>query len=368
MLLSALFGQWNWRGECFLQHDLEVKSIGSVPTAIGTITRLACARLREAGLSPVPLLAQAGLSVEQINDRRSRVSVESQIRLLNLAADAIDDELLGFNLALVCDLRELGLLYYVPASSQTAGEGLRRLARYVSLINESLSIEYREGRYIRHIFHHVGVRRLADRHQIEFCLTMLTRLCRHLTRRHQLAPSFVKLAHPRDRAISKIAAFLGTEVQFNAKVDEVAFAGDIKDVALINADPYLNDLLITICDDAMSHSAMTHGRLATQIENAIAPLLPHGVPNAGDVAGRLGMSGRTLARRLAAEGLTFKAVLRNLRDQLAWKYLSDPALSISEIAWLLGYEELTSFTHAFKRWTGKSPRQARSEQAENIRR
>jgi AraC-like DNA-binding protein len=342
-----------------LLHKLDAKSLGSVPTAMGTITRLACTHLAEAGVSPEQLLAQAGLTVEQIKDHRARVNVECQIRLLNLAASAIDDELLGFHLALACDLRELGLLYYVPASSQTAGEGLRRLARYVSLINESLHIEYREGRFIRHIFHHVGVRRHADRHQIEFCLTMLTRLCRHLTRRQQLAPAFVKLAHPRDRAISKIGAFLGTEIQFNARGDEVAFATDIRDIPLLNADPYLNDLLVAICDEAMSRSAVTRSTFATQIENAIAPLLPHGVPSAGDIASHLGMSVRTLARRLATEGLTFNAVLQNLRGQLAWKYLSDPALSLSEIAWLLGYEQETSFTHAFKRWTGKPPGQAR---------
>jgi hypothetical protein len=75
-----------WFGERFLKHKLGAKSFGSVPTAIGTVTRLACARLREAGLSPEPLLAQAGLTLEQIKDRRARISVERQIRLLNLAA------------------------------------------------------------------------------------------------------------------------------------------------------------------------------------------------------------------------------------------------------------------------------------------
>ena len=344
-----------------LQDKRHPKSFGSVPTALGTITRLACTRLQKAGLSPEHLLVQAGLTVEQIKDGRARVSVERQIRLLNLAASAVDDELLGFHLAQDCDLRELGLLYYVPASSQTAGEGLRRLARYVSLINESLSIEYREGKSIRLIFDHVGVRRHTDRHQIEFCLTILTRLCRHLTRRHKLAPTRVKLAHPRDRAISKLAAFLGSEIQFNARVDEVAFDANIRDIALLNADPYLNELLIAICEDALPRSAMTRSTFAMQIESAIAPLLPHGAPSAGEIASLLGTSSRTLSRRLAAEGLTFNAVLRNLRTQLSWKYLSDPALSISEIAWLLGYEQNTSFTHAFKHWTGKPPWQVRSE-------
>ena len=74
------------------------------------LTRLACTRLQEAGLGPVQLLARAGLTIEQIKDHRARVSVACQIRLLTLAASAIDDELLGFHLAPACDLRELGLI------------------------------------------------------------------------------------------------------------------------------------------------------------------------------------------------------------------------------------------------------------------
>jgi AraC-like DNA-binding protein len=73
------------------------------------------------------------------------------------------------------------------------------------------------------------------------------------------------------------------------------------------------------------------------------------------------MSPRTLARRLEAEGLTFAGVLIELRADLARRYLQDEDLPISEIAWLLGYREVSAFTHAFKRWTGKTPRQARSQ-------
>jgi AraC-like DNA-binding protein len=59
------------------------------------------------------------------------------------------------------------------------------------------------------------------------------------------------------------------------------------------------------------------------------------------------------------EGLTFSGVLESLRSDLAERYLMDD-LSISQIAWLLGYQEVSAFTHAFKRWTGKTPREARS--------
>jgi AraC-like DNA-binding protein len=339
-------------------HKLDSRRFGSFTTAIGTLTRLACARVQAAGIKPEPLLTEAGLTLEQIRDRSARLSVRHQIRFLNIAAAALQDELLGFHLAEAEDIRELGLLYYVPASSQALGEGLRRAARYTSMVNESLSIEYREDKHVRLIFDYVGVPRHSDRHQIEACLTILIRLCRHLTRRH-LIPARVRIAHRGDPAISKLAAFVGTEIEFSARFDEVAFASDVKDVPVVGADPYLNELLIAYAEEAMARHSTTRGSFLPKVENAMASLLPHGMAGVGEISRQLGMGQRTLARRLASEGLTFSELLETLRGQLAQKYLSDPGVSISEIAWLLGYQEVSGFSHAFKRWTGKTPREAR---------
>jgi AraC-like DNA-binding protein len=98
------------------------------------------------------------------------------------------------------------------------------------------------------------------------------------------------------------------------------------------------------------------------VENAIAPLLPHGTARVPEIARRLGMSPRTLARRLAEEGLTFSTVLEGLRMDLARHYLQDEDLPISKIAWLLGYGEVSAFTHAYKRWTNRTPREARASE------
>jgi AraC-like DNA-binding protein len=79
-----------------------------------------------------------------------------------------------------------------------------------------------------------------------------------------------------------------------------------------------------------------------------------------EVAQRLGVTKRTLARRLASEGHTFGEALDGLRSDLATRYLHEKELPISEVAWLLGYKEISAFDHAFKRWTGKTPSQTRS--------
>jgi hypothetical protein len=82
--------------------------------------------LGEAGIELAPLLARAGLTRQQVDDDHARISVRSQIRLLELAADAIQDELLGFHLARDFELRETGLLYYVLASSEKLGDSFHR--------------------------------------------------------------------------------------------------------------------------------------------------------------------------------------------------------------------------------------------------
>ena len=80
---------------------------------------------------------------------------------------------------------------------------------------------------------------------------------------------------------------------------------------------------------------------------------------ASSVARALGMSERTMGRKLAQEGSSFTEILQQLRSEMAVRYVEDASLPISRIAWLLGFEEVSSFSHAFKRWTGKSPRRMR---------
>jgi AraC-like DNA-binding protein len=91
------------------------------------------------------------------------------------------------------------------------------------------------------------------------------------------------------------------------------------------------------------------------VENAIVVLLPHGQAQMSVIARKLGISRRTLARRLASEGLTFAGVLDALRCDLAKRHLADRNLSISKVAWLIRYSDVSAFSNAFKRWTGMSP-------------
>src|SRR5262249_38674017 len=157
------------------------QDLASIPTAQGGLSRLAIAHLKSAGVLLEPLLRRAGLTPELIADPEERPSVRSQVALLDEAAIALKDDCLGFTLARDFDPREIGLLYYVMASSQTLGEALKRLARYSKVTNEALVFGYREGNRLIISLSYSGVPRHSDRHQIEFCMFGLLRICRLLT-------------------------------------------------------------------------------------------------------------------------------------------------------------------------------------------
>jgi AraC-like DNA-binding protein len=332
-----------------------------VPSAKGIITRLAYAFGQEKGVDVETLLRRSGLSHKQIDDPDTRVEVRKQIKFLDLVADATGDDLLGFHLSQSFDLRKVGLLYYVFTSSDRLDEALRRAARYSSIVNEGIRLTLHEKKEIGVVLEYSGVARRSDRHQMEFWIAGLIRACRQITSR-RLTADRVSFAH-RGKVTPELSAFFGSEIRFGAGVDEAVFSSSIRDITIPSSDPYLNELLLRYCEDALSQQKASQTSFGLNVENTIAVLMPHGKAHISEVARKLGVGQRTLARRLASEGLTFSMVLQRLRCELAKRHLTDNDLSISKIAWLLGYQDVSAFTNAFRRWTGRAPRAIRGESA-----
>ena len=333
--------------------------LSSIPTATGGIARLACVRLREFGKDAGPILAQAGATAEQAYNDSIRLEVSKEIRILDLIAQELGDELFGFHLGRDFDLREIGLVYYVIASSERLADAIRNAERYSGIMNDGIRLHFRQDDRAAAIALDY-VDRQSDRHQIEFWLVTAIRICRQITDT-RLAPRHLRVRHNRDAIPAEFRKFFGIDVEFGADADEIVFPASVASLPLAQHDNYLNDLLRRYADEALAGRPRHLGRFRSAVENTLPQLLPHGKASASKVAQRLGVSARTLARKLNAEGVAFVDILDQLRSALAQRYLSERALPISEISWLLGYSEVSSFTHAFKRWTGKTPRQFRSE-------
>jgi AraC-like DNA-binding protein len=331
-----------------------------LPSAAGALARLAFTRAHAKGLKLDPLLKGAGLTRQQLANSKIWIPVRDQIKFVNLVAGALDDECLGFHLAPDLDLRKVGLLYYAMASSGVMAEALQRASRYTTIVNEGIALTCNSGAEFTVTCNYVGVSRHLDRHQIEFWLAGLVRTMRQLSGL-RLMPAQVRVAHRRNPCPAEFAEYFGSNIVFGTRADEIVFEKRVGKLPVISADPYLNRMLLDYCEQALAHRRRARGSFRSNVENAIVPLLPHGKARADTVARELGLSPRTLARRLEAEGLTFSLLLRKLREDLGRRYLEDDHLSISQVAWLLGYREIGAFSHAFKRMTGKTPREARVE-------
>jgi AraC-like DNA-binding protein len=333
--------------------------LGSMPRVNGGISRAACAQARSAGVELSELLKKANLTIEQISQPQTPIAARDQVNLLNVLAEACSDELLGFHVSQTIELRDAALLFYVLASSDTLLDALRRVARYSSLVNEGVVQRCAVGATIDITLSYSGISRHLDRHQAECWMALLMRILRHLSKRN-IHAAHVHFVHARIKQSRELNSYFGGAVEFGADLDQISFPLSVGDIAVASADTYLNKLLVHYCEEALTHRPRSRGSFRTQVENALVPRLPHAEFRASDIARELGVSQRTLARRLSEEGVSFTALLDELRLDLANRYLAEDIAPVSQIAWLLGYQQVSAFSKAYRRWTGHSPRAART--------
>jgi hypothetical protein len=143
---------------------------------------------------------------------------------------------------------------------------LRRGERYSRIVNEGISVELDIGRSTTIRLKYLGVERHWDRHQAEFWLTTIIRICRQLTGR-RLVPSHIRVLHRQTGEQRQLEAFFGCKVEFSADADEIVLPDSIGQVPISSADAYLNELLIDYCEEALSRRKASRGSLRPDLEN-----------------------------------------------------------------------------------------------------
>ena len=324
----------------------------------GIVAREAMRYLDRHGIDAEPLLAKAELSRAQLLQDPEGISAACQHRFLELAAADTDDPLLGLHVAAGMDLREFGLLFYLAASTATVAEAVQELALYAATTSQEIYLEVASQRESTLLtFRRVPAVEESCRQHAEFIALSFNRALQQLTNRN-FAPMRIGFAHARDYAqLREIHRILRCPVDFMQPMDSCALAQRVMQLPIVSADHHLLHILEEHGDDLLTEPHTSAG-LRGLVEGRLLGLLSSGRAHAATVAERLGMSERSFRRRLADEGTTFAEILDDLRHRLATRYL-DEGVSVKQIAWLLGYSEPGAFNHAFKRWTGTSPSQAR---------
>ncbi len=335
---------------------------------MGVGARRAEKALRDRRVDPAPLLAQAGLEEADLGDRDARVPAPAEAKFIESAAEACGDPTFGLDLATRGSSDETGLVSFVLSTTPSLRETVRLLPRYARIVDESAcwSVAFSPGKGATVEVRHAGLLRRDLKHAAEYQLAASIQALRDFSG-CDFAPVRVSFAHVRTTETRVFERFFRSPVEFGAEADRLVLSQDTLDLPNRRADPYLFETLQPFAEEEARARDVPPQAFRELVDNALFGLLPRGEPTIEAVSRALAVSPRTLSRRLAEEGTTFPEILSSLRRALAMQYIREPGLGVDQIALLLGYSESSSFSHAFRRWTGLSPSAARRIHAPSAR-
>lgn len=271
------------------------------------------------------------------------------------------NDLFGFQLAQGQDSRRVGLVCYVGLAAPTVAAFLTNYARYARIYSDVLELDFSHLKDNGLVGWQYGISpSVARRQYVEYTSTVFLNTLRHFSESN-IVPLQVSFQHLRRGNINVLEAGYGCRVSFGSDRNSIEFRAKDLDLPLISADHQLLLVLQSYADQVLAEKSRELPGLVFEVERVIADLLARGEATLDNVATQMGMSPRTLSRKLAVEGTSFFRVLEDLRKSLSKSYLRDSDLVLAEIAFLLGYSGLSSFNEAFKRWTGSSPGQYRTD-------
>jgi len=311
------------------------------------------AGLRALGHDPASVFAAAGLNIDVLADPDARVPALAVMNMLAGASESIGDSSLGLHLAERADIASFDIHAYAMLSSPTFGAACERLCRYQRLIHDTTRVVLEVEAPTATLRHVLPGALAIPRQSAEFVITSWLRVGR-LATGVDWSPVEVRFAHapPPDRG--ELERFYRAPIRFSSAENALVFPAALLDAPCVSADAGLLDVLDRHATDLLGRVVPRHA-LADRVRAALAEELHDGTPRAPAVARRLRMGVRTLHRGLTAEGAAFSEVLDQMRHELAVGHLAENHLAIGEVAFLLGFSELSSFYRAFKRWTGTTP-------------
>jgi AraC-like DNA-binding protein len=322
---------------------------------------LAARRLKNEGIDLAGALAEAELDLRTLNNPDAWIPFSAYGDFLEIAARELNDDCFGLNLSETVDIRDAGLIGYLGIASKTLEDGLLNLSRYVRVFSEAFQIELTNNK-------HSGILAVTPQHPehaqfrqaTEFSYCVVTHAYRQLTGK-RLSPTLVHFIHQRRSNVGAFERFFGCPVKFNRNHGQMVFSRRTLATPIRSSDDRLLSILRSHAEDLLRDRPHRRQELIRTIERRLTELLPTGQGRAKIIATELGMSERTLMRRLAAFDTSFAEILERLRNDLAMRYLAQDELSFTHIAFLLGYANQSAFSVACRRWTGSSPREIRSK-------
>lgn len=314
--------------------------------------------LEALGHNTARILAASGLPRATLEDADGRILHATMMRFWEVAVAVTGDEHLGLHLAEATPLEAFGVHTYAMLSSPTLREAYHRACRYQRLIHAVTDLVFEEGDDEGVLRHALPGGQSVPRQPAELLVMLWVRFGRLILGR-DWAPRLVCFAHAQPADVTEHQRIFRTAIHFASGRTAMHVPNDLLNVQNTQADQGL----VGVLDDyaqRLLEQAPRRDTLSERVRLQLIGELKGGAPTAEGVARSLQVSVRTLHRALQMEGTTFSELLDQLRQEQAAVYLSAPHISISEVAFLLGFSELSAFYRAFKRWTGTTPAEYRA--------
>jgi len=288
------------------------------------------------------------------------VTSASFYQLCTKAAELTGDENIGLHVYQDVDWAELGILAFACNNAKTIAQALDVILRYARLYQSDAIAKAerdKDGKLI--LTYCLEDDSLpANRYDNDMCFSTIVYSMRTLSGNPDWTFSEIYFAHPAPDDLSEYQAVFHCPVYFDANQCHAVLSDDLYDSPVQGGDSRLFSILEAELN-RLSKEAGEEDSVLLGVQQAVAEALCRGVPSIEDIAAQLNMTRRTLQRRLSEVDQTYKGVVEKALQQLACRYLQSTDYPLVEIAFLLGYSELSAFIRAFRRWTGETPQQYR---------
>jgi len=303
-------------------------------------------------VNPEPVFSKYQLKYNNLNDFERRIPLKVVTQLWDDAYALIESPCFALKAYKYWHPSNLGALGYAWLSSATLREGLNRLSRYIHMLSNSGQISFQESNSTFTLlidFQQLGL----NPAQADYSLCMILHMCQ-VNYQQALNPLCVTFSHDEPECAGDYFAYFKSDVHFKARNNSITFSLDNIDKPLSGANKQLAQLNDQVIIDYLNNLAVDN--IEQQIKALIVKKLPSGLVSIDMIAQELSMSQRQLQRKLNQSGSSFKKLFEQSRLYLAEKYIAEGKISMTEITFLLGFSELSSFSRAYKRWTGHSPK------------
>ena len=326
-------------------------------TDSGTLVRLAYQGLKALDIDADEVLRRSGFDPAKLYKANLRTPFSAQPKFWQAATELSNNPCIGLHLAEKMPVYKGQILEYLLLSSATFGDGLKRVLNYQRLISDALHGALTEGKnpYLTGYFSN---HQYATSHLAEAMVVGLIRAFETATEGAFTAEKIV-FNHAPNTQIAEYERIFRCPVEFNEKSFRLYFSASALDYRSLYAEPQLLNMHVQTADRHLAF--LQQNDLIKQVRSHMASLLESGDVTLESVSQIMGVSARQLRHQLSSAGTHFQRILNDLRHRLATRLLSQTSEEISEIIYLTGFCEPSTFYRAFKRWEGTTPINYRNE-------